>query len=39
VKINEKQNVITVAEMPDPLKKLSNRLDQLLVYANRVCYE
>jgi hypothetical protein len=25
--------------MPDPLKRLSNKLDQLMIYVNQVCHE
>jgi hypothetical protein len=37
VPLDDKLNVITVAEMSDPLTRLSRKLDRLTIYIDRVC--
>jgi hypothetical protein len=38
VGFNNKVYVIKVAEMSAPIQRLSKKLDQLIIYVNRVCY-
>ncbi len=37
VQIKPQVHVIHVAEMLDPLKRLSKKLDQLIIHIDRVC--